>query len=38
MFIGHESEEDSLDRKMKEYIATRERNMCKLHFNYSRKR
>ncbi|KQC07136.1 MAG: hypothetical protein APR55_04265 [Methanolinea sp. SDB] len=38
MFIGHESEDDYLDREMKEYLVGRERNMRKLHFNYSRKR
>lgn len=38
MYIEHESEDEYLDRKMKEYLVGRERNMRKLQFNYSRKR
>ena len=38
VFIEYESEEEYLDRKMKEYLATRERNIRKIHFDYSRKK
>ncbi len=34
----NESEAEYLERKMKEYLATRERNLRKTHFDYSRRR
>jgi len=34
----NETEAEYLERKMKEYLATRERNLRKAHFDYSRRK
>ena len=36
--VEEESEREYVERKTKEYVATRERNIRKLHFDYSRRR
>lgn len=35
---GEESEAEYVDRKTKEYLAKREQNTRKMHFNYNRRR
>jgi hypothetical protein len=35
--MGEEPEEEYVKRKTEEYISTRERNIRKIHFNYSRR-